>query len=401
MHENHSPLKRWHEHLRDWLAGFRPQALTISHRERLLSSLGAIVALFVTGWISLMMLGSDAPWLIAPMGASAVLLFAVPASPLAQPWPVFGGNVLSAAVGVCCAQWIPEPALAAACAVGLAIALMFATRCLHPPGGAAALTAVVGGPVIHELGFTFVALPVALNSLLMVAVALLFNNALRAAYPHRPAQINPHQTRDALPSARLHFTREDLQQVLREQDELLDITDADLEDLFSRAELLAASRRYGDIRCRDIMSRDVIHVQPDTPVREAWHLLARHRIKALPVINSGREVVGIVSLHDFFVDRHAAQPRWPFGRVPDAFPLQRRASGDTPVGTIMSAPVRVAGEQQLLADLVPAFSDGGMHHMPVVDEQNQLCGMLTQSDMIAALFQNNLERRHAARRAGA
>jgi len=70
------------------------------------------------------------------MGASSVLLFAVPASPLAQPWSIVGGNFVSALVGIGCAHWIPDPALAATLAVGLAIIAMFQLRCLHPPGGA-------------------------------------------------------------------------------------------------------------------------------------------------------------------------------------------------------------------------------------------------------------------------
>src|SRR5450830_1606221 len=82
-------------------------------------------------------------WLIAPMGASAVLLFAVPASPLAQPWSIIGGNLVSALVGVSYAKLVAEPALAAALAIALAIACMFALRCIHPPSGAVALTAVL------------------------------------------------------------------------------------------------------------------------------------------------------------------------------------------------------------------------------------------------------------------
>ncbi len=79
------------------------------------------------------------------MGASAVLLFAAPASPLAQPWSIVVGNGVSALMGVLSASLVPDPALAAALAVMLAIAAMFLTRSLHPPGGAVALTAVIGG----------------------------------------------------------------------------------------------------------------------------------------------------------------------------------------------------------------------------------------------------------------
>src|SRR3546814_11714629 len=84
------------------------------------------------------------PWLVAPLGASAVLVFAVPASPLAQPWPVIGGNLLSAAVGIFMGQVVGTPLIAAGMSAGAAIALMSLGRCLHPPGGACALLLALG-----------------------------------------------------------------------------------------------------------------------------------------------------------------------------------------------------------------------------------------------------------------
>src|SRR5258706_10586585 len=96
---------------------------------------------------------ANIPLLVAPMGASAVLLFAVPASPLAQPWSIIGGNLVSATVGVACAALIGNPVHAAALAVAVAVGAMFALRCIHPPSGAVALTAGLGGPAGHAMGF--------------------------------------------------------------------------------------------------------------------------------------------------------------------------------------------------------------------------------------------------------
>ena len=114
----------------------------------LLGCLGAGLGLCVTEWLSLHTLGTTDPWFLAPMGASAVLLFAVPASPLAQPWSILGGNTVSALVGVSCALLLGHTGLAASAAGALAIAAMFALRCLHPPGGAVAVTAVMGGQAV-------------------------------------------------------------------------------------------------------------------------------------------------------------------------------------------------------------------------------------------------------------
>ncbi|TIW91367.1 MAG: hypothetical protein E5V59_20545, partial [Mesorhizobium sp.] len=124
-------------------------------RERLVACIGATIGIALTGVIASLVLGNGphVPLLVAPMGASAVLLFAVPASPLAQPWSIIGGNTISALVGVIVAHFIHETALASGIAVALAIAAMSFTRCLHPPGGAAALTAVLGGPAVISAGF--------------------------------------------------------------------------------------------------------------------------------------------------------------------------------------------------------------------------------------------------------
>lgn len=125
------------------------------------------------------------PLLIGSFGASAVLAFGAPQSPLAQPRNLVGGHIVSALVGVSCRMLWPEQTILAAClAVSTAIALMHAGRTLHPPGGATALIAVIGGESIHALGYWHVLLPCATGALCMPAVALITNNiASRRRYP--------------------------------------------------------------------------------------------------------------------------------------------------------------------------------------------------------------------------
>ena len=281
---------------------FLPRPMAVSGKERLRACCGTLIGIFLTGIASRLILGPDAglPMLIGPMGASAVLMFALPSSPLAQPWSVLGGNVVSALVGVACARWIGDPALAAALAVAGAIGAMFALRCLHPPGGAIALTAVLGGPAIQAAGFGFAFSPVALNSLLLLAVALVFNNATRHRYPHlhhvEPA--NEHKTADVPPSERTGFSSHDLDAVLARYNEVLDVDPDDLASLFKQAEMHAYRRRYEEITCADIMSRDVVTVEFATELEEAWSLLRKHKVKALPVVDRARRVIGIVTFVD-------------------------------------------------------------------------------------------------------
>lgn len=360
-----------------WLQSFIPAPVSAGRRERFYGALGAGIGLACTEGISRQVLGGHNPWFIAPMGASAVLLFAVPASPLAQPWSIIGGNLVAALIGVSCALLIDDKGIAAGLAVALAITAMFRLRCLHPPSGAVALTAVLGGPTVAALGYHFVLWPVLANSLLLLGVALVFNNALRRRYPHVHAEPrNPHHTADPLPSQRTGFTSSDLDAVLEARGEMLDISKDDLEEILLAAEARAQERHFGNIRCADIMSRDVATVTPETPASAAWQLLAHHKVTALPVITHEHRLGGIISMHDFFIAHDAENPRP--GLLPDS---------GLRVLELMTTAVKTATPEQGLAGLVALFSDGGLHHLPVVDDDHHVVGIITQSDLVAALFQ--------------
>lgn len=213
----HSSLQRW-----------RPAPLHLSPRECLRAAFGALLGIGITAALCTWALGlsADLPLLIAPMGASAVLLFAAPASPLAQPWALLGGNLVASLVGVTCAAWISNEIIAAALAVSVAIGLMLALRCLHPPSGAVALTAVLGGPSIHAAGYGFVLDPVLLNSAVLLVCALVFHTFSRHRYPHGHVP-NPVAARAVSPASQhLHQA---LQAVLDERDEFIDVDADDLE----------------------------------------------------------------------------------------------------------------------------------------------------------------------------
>jgi CBS domain-containing membrane protein len=223
------------------LRRFLPQAAPASHAERLRAAFGVFLGIALTGLVSTAWLGPVGvlPLLVAPMGASAVLLFGVPASPLAQPWPVMGGNLLAGLIGVTAAHWLASPLAASAVAVGCSFAAMSLLRCVHPPSGAVALTAVLGGPHIAALGYGFVLVPVGLNSLLMVMAAIAYNNVTGRSYPHHAHQpVHPHP-----PVSLLSFDPADLDEVLADYGETIDISRDDLEALFQ--ELLGRAQRRG------------------------------------------------------------------------------------------------------------------------------------------------------------
>lgn len=332
---------------------------------RLYACLGAAVGVGTTGLICSLLLGDDPhlPLLAAPMGASALLLFAVPASPMAQPWPIIGGNIISALAGLAVSTLVPEPALAAGLAVALAIGAMSLTRSLHPPGGAIALTAAIGSPMVAEYGIGFAFIPVGLNAAVLTILGWAFHRLLRHGYPHvaTPASTNPRGTSDLVPRQRVGFNEADIDAALADLGEAFDIDRDDLGRVLHRVEMRALARTHGGVSCADIMSRDVIHVGAgDTPER-ARHLLLAHGVRTLPVIDGQRTVIGLIGLRE----------------------LAR--SGDN-ILELMS-PASFATPGQAALDLAGPLTDGQHHAVVIVDEGCHLLGVVTQTDLLAKLLQ--------------
>ena len=361
--------------LRRWLGNFWPAPLGIDRREHLRMACGAALgvllsALLARWWADVW--GIEAPWMLASVGASAVLVFGLPSSPLAQPWPVLAGSTLSALVGALCALVVPDVAWSGALAVGLALALMVQLRCLHPPGGALALFVVLN----HGGGVHLAVFPVLFNVVALLVVAVAYNTLTGRSYPHpqRPA-------RQAVPAG--GFTVADVDAALAHYNQVLDISRADLEGLLHQVGRAAFQRTLGELRCADIMSSPPFAVEQGVSLKEAWALLRREQIKALPVVDGQRQVVGIVTVADFMrlvnLDLHEG-----LGQRLRAL-VMGRGQQPTQVQGIMTRAVQVAGAAQHVMDLVPLFSQGGHHHIPIVDEGQRLVGIITQTDLVRAL----------------
>jgi CBS domain-containing membrane protein len=376
---------------------FKPAANTVNPREQLRACSGAIFGLLLAGLLSQLagaQYGNDGGtgYLIAPMGASAVLLFCLPGSPLAQPWSVVGGNMISGLIGIACLRLMGDAVAVAALAGAIAIGTMFLLRCLHPPGGAVALTVVLGGPAVHAAGYGFVLAPIGLNSLLLVCAAMLFNNLTGRRYPHaqQPVRVNPHATADVITTSRLGFTAQDLDLVLQRHNRVLDVSRDDLEQIMLQTEMQAYQRRFGVITCVEIMSKDVLTAQFATELPVAWRQLMAHSIVALPVLNQARRVIGIVTQSDFL--RHSGAKD--YASIGSSLQRFLRRSGMTHcekaevVGQIMTPHPRTAQGTTPIIDLVPLMADSGFHHIPIVDGDARFVGIVTQSDLVAALYRS-------------
>lgn len=337
--------------------------------DALRGALGAGVGVVAVGLAAAMVVqgrASAVPLLIPPVGASAVLVFAMPASPLAQPRAVLGGNILSALVGLACAALVREPALAAAAALGLALLLMSLAGCLHPPGGSIALGAALasaGQPVAPLQLLT----PVALCSLLLVLAAMLYGRVSGHAYPHRVASPpSRHGTQDAPAASRVGYTLGDLDQALARYGELLDVSREDLDALFREVELQSHRRLHSRILCRDVMSRDVIFVSLGQTSESALAYLQSRELRAAPVVDQEGRVVGMARRAELAAAR---------GRTVAAAldPFAHKVNPDTSIEA-----------------LLPLLSSGATHEALVVDGERRLIGIITQTDLLAVLYRAHL-----------
>jgi CBS-domain-containing membrane protein len=280
------------------------------HAEKLVSALGGLCGIFAVSYLARELHGEQAAVLIvASMGASAVLLFAVPHGPLSQPWPVLGGHLVSGTIGVVCAQHIPDSLVAGALAVALAIAAMHYLRCIHPPGGATALTAVIGGDSIHALGYGYLLTPVLLNTVVILIIAVLFNYAFPwRRYPttlakylsarRMPPTAATNSVVDSAPLARGH-----LESALKTLNKTLDISEEDLEEIYRLAykNQQSSHLRSEDIELGRYYSNDshdarwqIRHVV-DMPVADSPDDLLIYKV----VAGSERRSSGTLSRADF------------------------------------------------------------------------------------------------------
>jgi len=344
------------------------------------AGLGAGLALLLSG---LALRGLGLGWLIAPFGASAVLVYALPNSPLAQPWSVVLGNTVSALVALAVLSLLPHADWAVPLAVGLAIATMIGVRALHPPGGAVALLVALGGTG----GWAETLAPVAAGSCLLAGIGMVWNRAVGRAYPFRqPAQAGPHGTQDPPPSARIGLDPADLAHILEDYRQSANLGVADLARLVGAAEQVAAARRLEGFTAADIMSRDLVTVGPEAPLSQVADLFRSRGFTSLPVVQGDR-LLGLIFQIDLIrraredafrqhksliaalarlIDSHRARPPKAAEIMETGTP---RVTPDTPVGA-----------------LLPLLANDGAEAVPVVDGA-AIVGIVTRTDLVSALAQ--------------
>ena len=364
-----------------------------SPAEALRAGIGALIGLGVTGAFLLspvvdLTLGL---YLIAPFGATSVLLFAVPNSPLAQPWSAVVGNTLAALVGVAVCSVVADPVLRIALAVGLTITVGILCRAIHPPAGAVAMTAAMSPEAVERLGFWFAMAPVATGTLALVVCAAIYARLTGRRYPFRQFdEPSRHRTEDPDPAKRIGLSREELTELLDRYRQSFNLGVEDLARLIGAAELQAAAHRTGPLLATDVMSRDLVTIGPDTPLSKIADLFRHHRFTSLPVTGvEGRYLGVIFQMH--LIDRAREDAlRLDRGYLA-AFRRLIEQGRTQPIQAkdIMS----VAGPRVVpttpVGVLLPMMADGDVDAVPVL-EKGRIVGIVTRTDLIAALARSGL-----------
>lgn len=211
------------------------------------AAIGMAMGTLLSVWVCSLVFGIEvAQHLIGPLGASAVLLFAVSSGALAQPWSILGGYLSAALVSLLMAHLLGRTLGSACLAAGLAVVLMCWLRCLHPPAGALALTLVLADPATIAMDWKALG-PVMLGAATMLLCALAYNNLTRVRYPKRASEPVALIPADHPPVDSQAITTEDLKRALADMEAFFDVTPEDLEQLIHASELHARRRSVGEV----------------------------------------------------------------------------------------------------------------------------------------------------------
>lgn len=301
------------------------------------------------------------PLLIAPFGASAFLIFAVPNSPLAQPWSVLVGNSLSALAALGVLHFGLPALVTAPLAVTLAIFAMAVGRAMHPPGGAVALYVALAAPD----SWGFVLSPVLVGSAALVITGVAWNRVTGRSYPFRQPAPSAHGTTDLAPERRHLPLPGALAELLSRLRLETNIGVEDLTRLITAAEAEAATRPLAGLTAAHLMSKDLISVSPDASATEIAAVFRARGFKSLPVVQQG-QYLGMINEAALIGLGEPRRTAADLMTVADAVP-QTEAAGL----------------------LVQRLADGRAQAIPVIDGP-KLVGLVTRSDLIALLARSNL-----------
>ncbi|MAB05679.1 MAG: hypothetical protein CML50_06640 [Rhodobacteraceae bacterium] len=378
------------------LGSFGPAVAQVHLKDAFRAGLGAFVGIGLTG-LFLLSPRIELDWglyLVAPFGATSVLLFAVPNSPLAQPWSAIVGNMVAALVAVAVCMLVDEPLLRVALSVGMAICVTMMLRALHPPAGAVAMTAALSPGVTDALGFWFAIVPIGLGTLALVLVAMVYARLTGRRYPFRHFEESAGRGTGAVsPSERIGLSEAELSEILDRYRHSFNLGVEDLARLIGAAEMQAASHETGPMTASQIMSRELVLVSPETDLVQVADLFRRHKFTSLPVVGPDNRFLGIIFQIHLITRAREDALRLDRGFVP-AFRRLLDGGRDRAVqaAEIMSVAGPRATTNTPVSALLPMMADGDIDAVPVI-EHGIITGIVTRTDLISALARSAVRSR--------
>ena len=229
------------------LARWLPAAINTRPSEWSRAAIGMALGTLLSVWVCGQVFGMQvALHLLGPLGASAVLLFAVSSGALAQPWSIIGSYLCASVVALLVAR-VLGPSLGGAClAAGMAVVLMCWLRCLHPPAGGLAMTLVLADPASVALGWYELG-AVLLGAGSLLACALAYNNATRTCYPKGSVESSPVILNNPKAGPDPAITAADLKLALAEMEQFYDVAPTELEQLINAAQTHARRRSIAEV----------------------------------------------------------------------------------------------------------------------------------------------------------
>ncbi|WP_372379324.1 HPP family protein [Vibrio natriegens] len=315
------------------------------------------------------------PLLIASIGASITIIFVIPSSPMGKTWPLVGGHVTAALVGIGLSTVFDDIIVLITLTITCTILIMIILKCVHPPGVATALVPVLSHTSQPDV--YFILDPVLLNVIPLALSGIVYRrwNAIRSSKTTQKPSINSNSAHE---KSSLYF--DELHSVLETRNEWLDIDEQTLDEIFKQTHLLALEHKSQKLTCKHVMTENILALTENDSVYEGLNILQKNKFSAIPVINRDKEIVGIFSLVDFllYVEKRK------INSFVGLYLLAKKKTSKT-IGQYMKRNLISMHEDQHVARLIP-YLTSGFHHIPIVNSKSQLVGMVTQSDLIEFLY---------------
>lgn len=355
-------------------------AAPLSARERNISALaGCLGILLMQGILGVWPGNPSLSYLLAPLGASTVILFALPHSPLAQPWSMAGGLLISAVIGYGCGLYVQPSWLAVGVALGVSIWVTARLRCIHPPGGAMAMLFAIAAQQ-HTISLT----TALLNTVAALIAVLAVNNLIPGRrYPQCVPARQP-----VVRKPKHSINHGDLQYAVEKLDTYLDISEDDLVSIYDLA-TAHAHRRHERRTCAEVMTAPAISVDFATGLNEAWALMQQHHLHGVPVVDRSQRVIGVLTLENFLRHVEADEGLRIGDNIRRLLRPTPSSHSDKPevVGQIMSMRFATANTTTSLGEVAAMLSaDAHPVIVPIVDAEQRLAGVITQTDLLAAIY---------------